>query len=70
MIKTGKPVPQLPGAMGAHNWQSMAFNPKTGLVYIPAQEVGMVYVGLPPKDFKLSPMVLEPRSRSQQLCLT
>ena len=51
----GKPVPQLPGAMGAHNWQSMAFNPKTGLVYIPAHEVGMVYVGLPPKDFKLIP---------------
>ena len=51
----GKPVPQLPGAMGAHNWQSMAFNPKTGLVYIPAHEVGMVYTGLPPKDFKLIP---------------
>ncbi len=53
--RTGKPVPQLPGAMGGHNWQSMAFNPKTGLVYIPAHEVGMVYVGLPPKDFKLIP---------------
>jgi quinohemoprotein ethanol dehydrogenase len=54
--QTGKPVSQLPGAPGAHNWQSMAFNPKTGLVYIPAQEVGMVYAGLPPKDFKLSPI--------------
>ena len=41
--------------MGAHNWQSMAFNPKTGLVYIPAHEVGMVYIGLPPNEFKLIP---------------
>ncbi|MCS6987528.1 MAG: PQQ-dependent dehydrogenase, methanol/ethanol family [Sphingomonadaceae bacterium] len=28
-----------PGPLGAHNWQPMAFNPGTGLVYIPAQEV-------------------------------
>ena len=34
---------QLPGALGAHSWQAMAFNPKTGLVYIPAQEIGMIY---------------------------
>ena len=52
---TGKSVPQLPGAMGGHNWQSMAFNPKTGLAYIPAHEVGMVYTGLPEKDSKLIP---------------
>ncbi len=26
----------VPGALGAHNWQSMAFNPTAGLVYIPA----------------------------------
>jgi len=52
---TGKSVPQLPGALGSHNWQSMAFNPKTGLVYIPAHEVGMVYTGLPEKDFKFFP---------------
>jgi cytochrome c553 len=52
---TGKSVPQLPGALGGHNWQSMAFNPKTGLAYIPAHEVGMVYTGLPEKDFRLIP---------------
>ena len=40
----------LPGALGAHNWQPMAFNPATGLVYIPAQEVGFVYKSDP--DFK------------------
>jgi quinohemoprotein ethanol dehydrogenase len=50
-LKTGKPViddaasdwttgPKLvvPGPLGAHNWQPMSFSPKTGLVYIPAQE--------------------------------
>ena len=30
----------MPGPLGAHSWQPMAFNPKTGLVYIPAQEIG------------------------------
>jgi hypothetical protein len=33
----------LPGALGAHSWQAMAFNPVTGLLYIPAQEIGMTY---------------------------
>ena len=50
-LKTGKPVfddaasdwtsgPKLvmPGPLGAHNWQPMSFDPKTGLVYIPEQE--------------------------------
>lgn len=32
----GEPYVAIPGALGAHNWQPMAFNPKTGLVYIPA----------------------------------
>lgn len=27
-----------PGPLGGHNWQPMAFNPGTGLVYIPARE--------------------------------
>jgi alcohol dehydrogenase (cytochrome c)/quinohemoprotein ethanol dehydrogenase len=48
--KTGKPVKLLPGALGAHNWQPVAFNPTTGLVYIPAQEIGMGYTNI--KDFK------------------
>ncbi len=50
-LKTGKPQiddaasdwtsgPKLvmPGPLGAHNWQPMSYSPKTGLVYIPAQE--------------------------------
>jgi alcohol dehydrogenase (cytochrome c)/quinohemoprotein ethanol dehydrogenase len=51
----GKPHRQFPAALGAHNWQAMAFNPQTGLVYIPANGYGLDYVGLPPADFKLVP---------------
>jgi alcohol dehydrogenase (cytochrome c)/quinohemoprotein ethanol dehydrogenase len=51
---TGKAVSLLPGALGAHSWQSMAFNPGTGLVYIPAQEIGMAYT--PVKNFKAGPL--------------
>ena len=32
-----------PSALGGHNWQPMAFSPVTGLVYIPAREMGMYY---------------------------
>ena len=52
---TGRPV-EVPGAayetglafvkptpFGGHNWQSMSFSPKTGLVYIPAHEIQGVY---------------------------
>ncbi len=28
-----------PGPIGVHNWQAMSFNPGTGLVYIPVQEM-------------------------------
>ncbi len=34
---------QLPGAMGAHNWHPMAYNPALGLAYIPAQEIPQAY---------------------------
>jgi len=39
-----------PGPSGAHNWQSMSFDPETGLVYIPWQETSYVYSMTP--DFK------------------
>jgi quinohemoprotein ethanol dehydrogenase len=32
-----------PAASGAHNWQPMAFNPDTGLVYIPVIEGAMIF---------------------------
>ena len=54
-LKTGRPV-EVPGAayrdkgtyirpgpLGGHNWQAMSFSPKTGLVYIPAQDNGRYY---------------------------
>ena len=52
--ETGKPFSMMPGPLGAHSWQPMAFNPNTGLVYIPAQEIGWEFD--PIKDFKPSIM--------------
>ncbi len=51
-LKTGRPVETgagnygpgeqkklvIPAFLGGHNWHPMSFNPKTGLVYLPAQE--------------------------------
>ncbi|HEY9219099.1 MAG TPA: PQQ-dependent dehydrogenase, methanol/ethanol family, partial [Phenylobacterium sp.] len=54
-LRTGRPIEnpaaryanapslQMPAPFGGHNWHPMAFNPKTGLVYIPAQEVPFAY---------------------------
>src|SRR5690606_15213470 len=54
-LATGRPVetgqgdysegPKLvfPSPAGGHNWHPMAFNPATGLVYIPALESGAVF---------------------------
>lgn len=33
------PFDSIPGPYGAHNWHPMSFNPATGLVYLPAQNV-------------------------------
>lgn len=38
-----EPYFQLPGPLGAHNWHPMSYSPKTGLVYIPAQEAPWLY---------------------------
>jgi quinohemoprotein ethanol dehydrogenase len=50
--KTGKPFVSLPGALGAHSWQPMSFSPKTGLMYIPANEAAQPYMAA--KDWKPS----------------
>jgi len=42
--RTGRPARLMPGPAGAHSWQPMAYNPTTGLVYIPAQEIGNEYI--------------------------
>ena len=64
-LKTGRPVENKgldyrketklvkPAPIGAHNWQPMSFNPTTGLVYIPAQDVPGPF--LAEKDFKFRP---------------
>ncbi|HZF44953.1 MAG TPA: PQQ-dependent dehydrogenase, methanol/ethanol family [Sphingomonadaceae bacterium] len=41
--RTGKAHFQFPSSGGGHNWPPMAFSPRTGLVYIPAQDVGMPF---------------------------
>jgi len=33
----------IPGPNGAHNWHPMSYNPTTGLVYIPAQNIPLVF---------------------------
>ena len=52
--ETGQPVQMMPGPLGAHSWQPMAFNPVTGLVYIPAQEIGWAFS--PITSFTPSPL--------------
>ena len=41
-----------PGPMGAHNWHPMSFSPGTGLVYLPAQDMGFVYAHDPSPVFR------------------
>jgi quinohemoprotein ethanol dehydrogenase len=79
-MKTGRPV-EVPGAdykdkgtyirpgpLGGHNWQAMSFSPKTGLVYIPAQDNGRYYEGS--KNFSYTPLEynlgLEPIGRNME----
>ncbi|WP_439817776.1 PQQ-dependent dehydrogenase, methanol/ethanol family [Zavarzinia sp. CC-PAN008] len=38
-----KPELVFPSPYGGHNWQPMAFSPKTGFVYIPAMEIPFVF---------------------------
>ncbi|MBK6287114.1 MAG: PQQ-dependent dehydrogenase, methanol/ethanol family [Gammaproteobacteria bacterium] len=52
---TGRPIPVeearyrgkeaivFPSPHGAHNWHPMSYSPKTGLVYLPVQEIPFVY---------------------------
>jgi alcohol dehydrogenase (cytochrome c)/quinohemoprotein ethanol dehydrogenase len=41
--QTGKTFTAMPGPAGGHAWHSMSFSPKTGLVYIPAQDLAQGY---------------------------
>ena len=51
---TGKPWIGMPGAGGAHSWHPMAFNPKHGLVYIPAQIAAFPYFPVRVNAFQYS----------------
>ena len=42
--RTGRPFVSVPGAVGAHSWHPMSFDPTTGLVFIPAQDAGFPYM--------------------------
>ena len=44
-----KPAVVMPSPIGGHNWQPMSFDPETGLVYIPTQEIPGLYA--PDKKF-------------------
>lgn len=64
-LATGRPVENpdatwkdktavvFPSSLGGHNWHPMAYSPDTGLVYIPARDVGGVYG--PKSDFVYRP---------------
>lgn len=41
--KTGKTFVAMPGAAGGHSWHPMSFSPQTGLMYIPALDMGMPF---------------------------
>ncbi|HEX7759344.1 MAG TPA: PQQ-dependent dehydrogenase, methanol/ethanol family [Caulobacteraceae bacterium] len=41
---TKRPIVMMPGPTGGHSWQPMAFDPKSGLVFIPANLAGFPYV--------------------------
>ena len=53
--RTGKPWISVPGAAGGHSWQPMSFSPKTGLVYIPANEASFPYAAAG-KDWHPKPL--------------
>lgn len=42
--RTGQPFLSTPGPTGAHSWHPMAFDPGSGLVFIPAIEAGFPYI--------------------------
>lgn len=55
--KTGKLYMANPSALGAHNWHPMSYNPATGLVYIPAQQIGGAYMPpIAPNEMERKPL--------------
>jgi quinohemoprotein ethanol dehydrogenase len=62
-LETGRPIATgigdwtqgvrlvFPSPYGGHNWQPMAYSPKTGLVYVPARDIGWVWGATSPTWF-------------------
>ena len=75
-METGRPVenpdaaweetPQwmLPGNIGSHNWEPMAFDAESGLVYIPTHDVAFFFAL--PEDY-VKTGVYRPRERTMNL---
>jgi quinohemoprotein ethanol dehydrogenase len=74
-LKTGRPIEEpdiryekgvteiWPGTVGGHNWQAMSYSPKSGLVYIPVQQLGARFSRVPqPRDgaFNIMGLMVEP----------
>jgi quinohemoprotein ethanol dehydrogenase len=74
-MKTGRPIEEpniryetgetriWPGTVGGHNWQAMSYSPKTGLVYIPIQQIGAHFYKNGPQTanaFNVMGLMLEP----------
>ncbi len=58
-LDTSKSNDVIPGPYGGHNWQPMSYNPQTGDVYIPAQNVPVTLMQDPNWEYnKAKPMVL------------
>lgn len=49
------PVTMYPSGLGSHNWQSMSYNPVTGLVYIPYMQLGMKVSASPTAEADVAP---------------
>jgi quinohemoprotein ethanol dehydrogenase len=58
------PVTIWPGTVGGHNWQAMSYSPRTGLVYIPIQQIGTRFsrnlADITDKAFNVLGLVIEP----------
>ncbi|MFT5033555.1 MAG: quinohemoprotein ethanol dehydrogenase [Bermanella sp.] len=48
----GKAAIVYPSAIGGHNWQPMAYSPKTGYLYIPELDMGMPFDEIKAPDYK------------------
>ena len=52
---TTTPKLMTPSLLAAHSWHPMSYSPKTGLVYFPAMEQGIVYARQEDEDFNFVP---------------